>query len=126
MADIPKSEAIQVIVRIRPGDEACDAGLLGRGDESTVILIPPQPEANQDTRAGVRPCHGDGAAKKFKIDRVFSPAASQKHIYEVVRPFAVSVTHGYNATIFAYGHTGSGKTHTMTGTTDDPGEPPRK
>ena len=28
---------------------------------------------------------------------------------------------GYNATVFAYGATGCGKTHTITGTPEDPG-----
>ena len=32
---------------------------------------------------------------------------------------------GYSATVFAYGHTGSGKTHTMSGTPSDPGIIPR-
>lgn len=31
------------------------------------------------------------------------------------------VIEGYNATVFAYGATGSGKTHTMLGTSLDPG-----
>jgi len=32
-----------------------------------------------------------------------------------------SVIEGYNGTIFAYGQTGCGKTHTMLGILDDPG-----
>lgn len=31
------------------------------------------------------------------------------------------VLNGYNATVFAYGATGAGKTHTMVGTSSDPG-----
>jgi len=31
------------------------------------------------------------------------------------------VLNGYNATVFAYGSTGAGKTHTMLGTEDNPG-----
>jgi len=33
-----------------------------------------------------------------------------------------SVIEGYNGTIFAYGQTGCGKTHTMMGYKDDPAE----
>jgi len=33
-----------------------------------------------------------------------------------------SVIEGYNGTIFAYGQTGCGKTHTMMGLKDDPAE----
>lgn len=36
-----------------------------------------------------------------------------------------SAVAGYNATVFAYGSTGSGKTHTMMGTRDQPGITPR-
>ena len=35
------------------------------------------------------------------------------------------MVHGINATIFAYGQTASGKTHTMRGTAADPGVIPR-
>ncbi len=31
------------------------------------------------------------------------------------------VLHGFNATVFAYGATGAGKTYTMIGTTENPG-----
>lgn len=51
----------------------------------------------------------------FKVDKVLSNA-SQEQVFdncaiEVVR----SVMDGYNGTIMAYGQTGAGKTHTMTG-----------
>ena len=36
-------------------------------------------------------------------------------------PLVESVIEGYNGTIFAYGQTGCGKTHTMLGTPDNPG-----
>jgi len=32
-----------------------------------------------------------------------------------------TILEGYNATVFAYGATGAGKTHTMLGTPEDPG-----
>lgn len=41
---------------------------------------------------------------------------------EVVSPLIEEVLAGYNCTVFAYGQTGTGKTHTMVGentTTDD-------
>ncbi|GER49443.1 chromosome-associated kinesin KIF4A [Striga asiatica] len=43
-------------------------------------------------------------------------------VYErSVRSTIVGVVQGLNATVFAYGSTGSGKTYTMVGTQDDPG-----
>ena len=45
----------------------------------------------------------------------------QKFIYENCASNIIqNVLEGYNGTIFAYGQTGTGKTHTMTGVEDDP------
>jgi kinesin family protein 3/17 len=40
-------------------------------------------------------------------------------------PIVESVLEGYNGTIFAYGQTGCGKTHTMSGTPEDKGIIPK-
>ncbi len=48
--------------------------------------------------------------------------SSQQTVYEnTAKPLLESVMDGYHATVFAYGATGCGKTHTITGTPDDPG-----
>jgi kinesin family protein 5 len=39
---------------------------------------------------------------------------------EVIVPIVKEVLGGYNATVFAYGQSGSGKTHTMEGSKTDP------
>jgi hypothetical protein len=40
----------------------------------------------------------------------------QKDVYDIAaKPIIDSVLEGFNGTIFAYGQTSSGKTHTMTG-----------
>lgn len=42
--------------------------------------------------------------------------STQKQVYDVAaKPIIDSVLEGFNGTIFAYGQTSSGKTHTMTG-----------
>jgi len=57
----------------------------------------------------------------FEFDRVFDGTATQKDIYNEVQPAVQDLLEGYNATIFAYGQTSSGKTHTMQGPDiDDP------
>lgn len=53
--------------------------------------------------------------KTFTFDGVFGEETSQAEVYESVAPFVESVLHGYNATVFAYGQTGAGKTYTMMG-----------
>ncbi|XP_050315981.1 kinesin-like protein Klp61F [Anthonomus grandis grandis] len=54
--------------------------------------------------------------KKYNFDRVFDSESTQMDIYQyVVAPMISDVLAGYNCTVFAYGQTGTGKTHTMTG-----------
>ena len=52
----------------------------------------------------------------FNFDRVFDMQSTQKEVYDVAaKPIIDSVLEGFNGTIFAYGQTSSGKTHTMQG-----------
>jgi centromeric protein E len=61
------------------------------------------------------------ARHKFHFDNIFGANASQKEIYERCMPGYIScVLGGKNATIFAYGVTGTGKTFTMNGPLKDP------
>ena len=47
--------------------------------------------------------------------------SSQVDVYDTAaKPIIDSVLEGFNGTIFAYGQTSSGKTHTMLGTLEDP------
>eukprot|EP00439_Symbiodinium_sp_Y106_P007769 s577_g1.t1 len=51
----------------------------------------------------------------FKLDKVLANA-SQEQVYDLCSGDVVrSVMDGYNGTVMAYGQTGAGKTHTMTG-----------
>jgi len=96
-------EHIRVAVRIRP-DEA--------GNE----------------RSCVSAVHTNGVLvddvadpKGFSFDRVFWPESSQEEVYEMVDPLVQSALEGFNATIFAYGSTGSGKTFTISGHSEQEG-----
>ena len=56
------------------------------------------------------------------IDNVFSPDDSTEIVYEQsCRQLIQNVLQGYNATIFLYGQTTSGKTYTMLGNESSPG-----
>lgn len=58
--------------------------------------------------------------KLFTFDGVFDWNSAQEELFEeCARPIVDSVMEGYNGTLFAYGQTGTGKTHTMEG---GPGE----
>ncbi|KAK9270558.1 hypothetical protein L1049_026139 [Liquidambar formosana] len=58
----------------------------------------------------------------YGFDRVFGPATTTRHVYDVAAQQVVSgVMQGINGTVFAYGVTSSGKTHTMHGEQKSPG-----
>ncbi|ENN81707.1 hypothetical protein YQE_01912, partial [Dendroctonus ponderosae] len=58
--------------------------------------------------------------KKYRFDRVFNFDCSQLDVYRFsVAPMIRDVLAGYNCTVFAYGQTGTGKTHTMIGDASD-------
>ena len=52
----------------------------------------------------------------FQADEVFHETSTQKDVYERVgKPIEEDVVAGFSCVIFAYGQTGTGKTHTMEG-----------
>ncbi|CAL4967257.1 unnamed protein product [Urochloa decumbens] len=58
----------------------------------------------------------------YAYDRVFAPTTTTRHVYDVAAQHVVSgAMEGVNGTIFAYGVTSSGKTHTMHGDQRSPG-----
>ena len=56
------------------------------------------------------------------FDYAFDQFEGQKDIFNCTTKFLIEgVTNGFNATVFAYGATGAGKTYTMLGTEENPG-----
>lgn len=54
--------------------------------------------------------------KRYTFDVAFGYEASNRDVYEgTISPLVGRVADGMNSTVFAYGATGSGKTHTMVG-----------
>uniref|UniRef100_A0A8C2HSL1 Kinesin-like protein n=1 Tax=Cyprinus carpio TaxID=7962 RepID=A0A8C2HSL1_CYPCA len=54
------------------------------------------------------------SGKPYIFDRVFPPNTTQEQVYDTcAKQIVKDVLDGYNGTIFAYGQTSSGKTHTM-------------
>ena len=75
--------------------------------DNQIVLVKPEEEGNQ---------------KSFAFDAVYDQDSLQQVVYdESAFPLVESVVEGYNGTIFAYGQTGCGKTHTMLGQPDNPG-----
>ncbi|KAI0375683.1 kinesin-domain-containing protein [Pilatotrama ljubarskyi] len=85
------------------------------------------PQEKDQTRAFVERGFLPPGTKRYKdrrfiFDRVFRHDATQQEVYQgTARPLLSNLLDGYNATIFAYGATGCGKTHTISGTDTDPG-----
>ena len=64
----------------------------------------------------VNPKTPEDPPKQFTFDNVYDARNSQLEIYEEsALPIVRAAIEGYNGTIFCYGQTGTGKTHTMEG-----------
>lgn len=59
---------------------------------------------------------------QFMFDRVFGNGSTNLEVFEnTTKNLIENLMDGYNCSVFAYGATGAGKTHTMIGQTDNPG-----
>ncbi|EFN87836.1 Kinesin-like protein KIF19 [Harpegnathos saltator] len=74
-------------------------------------------EKDKDVAVRIRPL-----APTESGTRSLHAVNDKEKVYEgTAKTLAQDVLNGYNATVFAYGATGSGKTHTMVGTSSNPG-----
>ncbi|XP_070803891.1 kinesin-like protein KIF21A isoform X5 [Pituophis catenifer annectens] len=98
MSTGPDESSVRVAVRIRPQlakekIEGCHICTLVTPGEPQVFL---------------------GKDKAFTFDYVFDIASQQEDIYlQCIEKLIEGCFEGYNATVFAYGQTGAGKTYTM-------------
>ncbi|KAL4472345.1 hypothetical protein ABPG72_002828 [Tetrahymena utriculariae] len=104
------AECVKVMVRCRPMNK-------DEKSKNCQSCIGIDKEINQITLS--KPGESD-KQKVHTYDDVFAPDSTQQQIYESTAfPLVESVFEGYNGTIFAYGQTGCGKTHTMMGDPSD-------
>uniref|UniRef100_A0A8C7I4Q2 Kinesin-like protein n=1 Tax=Oncorhynchus kisutch TaxID=8019 RepID=A0A8C7I4Q2_ONCKI len=102
MADVPAECTIKVMCRFRP----LNSSEVTRGDKYI-----PKFQGEDHVVVGSKP---------FQFDRVFQPNTTQEQVYNAcAQKIVKDVLEGYNGTIFAYGQTSSGKTHTMEGNLHD-------
>ena len=101
-----ESENIKIAVRFRPlnqREEGQDISFL-KIDKNNIEII----NENDKTQN-----------HKFIFDNVFNIDSNQEQVYNLVAKNAIEwFCQGYNSTIFTYGPTSSGKTHTMFGGKD--------
>nr|XP_033801954.1 kinesin-like protein KIF22 isoform X3 [Geotrypetes seraphini] len=63
---------------------------------------------------------------QYQFDAFYGEDSTQKEVYtESIEPILSNLLNGQNASVFAYGPTGAGKTHTMLGSPEQPGVIPR-
>ena len=107
------AQPLRVVVRVRPEEEHRRGRCVRMKSKTDVTVEAP-------SRRGARGADVLGGAlqRHFKFDQVFGPSTRQAEVYAAVEPLVVAASEGYNATVFAYGCTGSGKTHTMAGDDD--------
>ncbi|XP_078097357.1 kinesin-like protein KIF23 isoform X2 [Mustelus asterias] len=111
-------DPVGVYCRVRPltiEDTECCVELISN---TTIQLHPPD---------GIRVNrNGEFKEMQYSFKEVFGAFTTQKELFNVVaRPLVEDLIHGKNGLLFTYGVTGSGKTHTMTGSPGDGGLLPR-
>ncbi|XP_020946092.1 kinesin-like protein KIFC2 isoform X4 [Sus scrofa] len=97
---------IRVLCRLRPGTP------------SSLVSLEPGPGGSVTT------CYR-GHRRRFRLDWVFPPHASQEEVFRELESAVLSCLGGYSVCIFTYGQTGTGKTYSMEGPPEDPGIAPR-
>ncbi|KAI6049348.1 KIF18B [Marmota monax] len=117
---------VQVVVRVRPPTprelESQRWPVVQVLDERVLVFDPEEPDGSLKW-GGIH----DGPKKKgkgltFVFDRVFGEKATQQDVFQhTTSRILDSFLQGYNCSVFAYGATGAGKTHTMLGKEGDPG-----
>ncbi|KAL3142364.1 hypothetical protein ABBQ38_002701 [Trebouxia sp. C0009 RCD-2024] len=108
-----QKDYISVAVRVRPINER----ELDRGDREVWGSV-------GDNQIGI--IHSAAMPVKYGYDTVLDNAANNQQVYASTSERVVqSSIDGINGTIFAYGVTSSGKTHTMMGEVGNPGVVPR-
>ncbi|KAF0752061.1 hypothetical protein AaE_006173, partial [Aphanomyces astaci] len=74
------------------------------------------PSSNDDQQGNSSSSSSSYSNHSFSFDHVYDQHSTQRAVYEnTAKAVVESSLEGYNATIFAYGQTGTGKTYTMEG-----------
>eukprot|EP00798_Chlamydomonas_sp_ICE-L_P005743 gene5742-6036_t len=96
-------DSVQVVVRVRPAN----MNELEQGAERSCVSV------SGTRRMTLRTAATSG---NFEFDAVLGENSTQEEVFELVGlPMVEHCLTGYNSSIFAYGQTGAGKTHTMLG-----------
>ncbi|XP_014106533.1 PREDICTED: kinesin-like protein KIF23 isoform X1 [Pseudopodoces humilis] len=111
-------DPVGVYCRVRPLSRADHECCIEVVSDTAVQLHPPD---------AFRVCrNGEYRETQYSFKEVFGTLVEQKELFDVVaKPLVEDLIRGKNGLLFTYGVTGSGKTHTMTGSPGDGGLLPR-
>ncbi|GEM06163.1 kinesin family member 18/19 [Rhodotorula toruloides] len=93
-------------------------------DDRILVFDPPETNAvaSLQQRAGMPVLGKKQKDIRFCFDRVFDEDCGQEEVYNgSAKELVGHVMDGFNSTVFAYGATGCGKTHTISGSSAQPG-----
>ncbi|XP_075288200.1 kinesin-like protein KIF23 isoform X8 [Opisthocomus hoazin] len=111
-------DPVGVYCRVRPLSRLDQESCIEVINETTVQIHPP--EGYRIFR------NGEYRETQYSFKEVFGTLVVQKELFDVVaKPLVEDLIRGKNGLLFTYGVTGSGKTHTMTGSPGDGGLLPR-
>lgn len=122
--------SIKVIVRVRPHNERelqdNSRTVVEVVDDKMLIFDPKEHETpfffHNVAQKGRDMLKKQNKQLQFIFDRIFSSTATNTNVFEgSTKSLITSLLDGYNCSVFAYGATGAGKTHTMLGNKDDLG-----
>ncbi|KAK2950218.1 putative Chromosome-associated kinesin KIF4 [Blattamonas nauphoetae] len=112
----PTRNRIRVCVRVRPMNQkenASQSNIISLLPPNVIVYDPSDEAVGNKSRYGLSKRNRE---MRYAFDRVFGENTLQEEVYEgSAQPLVQSVLAGYNCSVFAYGATGAGKTHTMMG-----------
>ncbi|KAF9596555.1 hypothetical protein IFM89_012286 [Coptis chinensis] len=95
--------------------------------ERIYVTVRPRPLSTEDAKSSPWRISGNSISisnqsTKFDFDRIFEEDCKTEEVYEArTKDIVSAAVRGFNGTVFAYGQTNSGKTHTMRGSAVEPG-----
>lgn len=121
METFDEIETIRVICRVSPSRHSVKGQVYPKSDCISVIDDQQLKLISQDGSE-----NKNNKEKIFRFRKIFTIDATQVEVYEDIADVVSSTIKGYNATIFAYGAYGAGKSYTMFGNNNNsPGIIPR-
>jgi kinesin family protein 18/19 len=83
-------------------------------DERVLVFDPPDENPVAQYSKTIVPSGKKTKDMRYAFDRIFDETCTQEDVFtHTAKPLLDGVLDGFNATVFAYGATGCGKTHTI-------------